>query len=128
LVNLDGVRRSVVELLAYPEIDMAALAAAFPELRAFPPAILAQLENDSRYAPYLARQEAEVTELRRAEGVTLPVDLDYDAMPSLSNELRSKLSRVRPRTLGQAGRIEGMTPAALTLILMRSRHAARKAS
>jgi tRNA uridine 5-carboxymethylaminomethyl modification enzyme len=104
---------------------MAAIARACPEFDHFTHAILCQLENDSRYAPYLARQEAEVSELRRAEAVPLPADLDYDAMPGLSNELRLKLGRVRPRTLAQAGRIEGMTPAALTLILMRSRQAVR---
>jgi tRNA uridine 5-carboxymethylaminomethyl modification enzyme len=124
-VSQDGARRNVLELLAYPEIDMAAIARACPEFDHFPHAILCQLENDSRYAPYLARQEAEVSELRRAEAVPLPADLDYDAMPGLSNELRLKLGRVRPRTLAQAGRIEGMTPAALTLILMRSRQAVR---
>ncbi len=127
-VNHDGVRRNVLELLAFPDIDMAAIAAAIPNFGHFPPAILTQLENDSRYAPYLARQEAEVADLRRAEGVPLPVDLDYNSMPGLSNELRSKLARVRPETLAQAGRIEGMTPAALTLVLFRSRQAARQVS
>ncbi len=120
-VNQDGARRNLMELLAYPEIDMAAISAAFPEFNQFPAEILQQLENDGRYAPYLARQAAEVAELERAEDVALPGDLDYTAMPGLSNELRDKLTRVRPRTLGQAGRIEGMTPAALTLVLMRSR-------
>jgi len=127
-VNQDGVRRTLVELLAYPEIDLAAICCVFPEFQAFPAATLAQLENDSRYAPYLARQQADVAELRRAESASLYEGLDYDAIPGLSNELRDKLTRVRPETLAQAGRIEGMTPAALTLILMRSRQATRAAS
>ena len=125
-VNQDGIRRNIRELLAYPDIDMTGIIAAFPEFSEFPPDILQQLENDSRYAPYLARQAAEVDELLRAEGVELQSHLDYRTMPGLSNELRHKLTQIRPATLGQASRIEGMTPAALTLILMHSRPGERR--
>lgn len=128
-VNQDGVRRTLAELLSYPDIGVTEISAVFSELSAFPRDILVQLENDSRYAPYLARQAEDVAELRRAEAVEIPAEFDYAATPGLSNELRDKLVRVRPRTLGQAGRIEGITPAALTLILMRSRqYASRSAS
>jgi tRNA uridine 5-carboxymethylaminomethyl modification enzyme len=129
-VTRDGVRRSALELLAYPGITADGLRACFPALAAVDPEILAQLERDARYAPYLARQAQEIAQLRRDEGVALPEDLDYRAMSGLSRELQDKLARVRPRTLAQAGRIEGMTPAALTLVLMRARagQARRRAS
>jgi tRNA uridine 5-carboxymethylaminomethyl modification enzyme len=120
-VNRDGSRRSLFELLGHPEIGADGLRAAFPALAALDAGVLAQLERDARYAPYLARQAREAEQLRRDEAVTLPGSLDYSGMAGLSNELRGKLARVRPRTLGQAGRIEGMTPAALTLVLMNAR-------
>ena len=95
--------------------------ARFPALGDVDRDILLQLERDARYAPYLARQELEAARLRRDEAVLLPETLDYRAMPGLSGELRAKLALVRPRTLGQAGRVEGMTPAALTLLLLKAR-------
>jgi tRNA uridine 5-carboxymethylaminomethyl modification enzyme len=121
--NQDGIRRSAFELMSHPGFDAARIEEAFPELAGLEPEILQQLRNDARYAPYLARQEADVAELRRDEAVRLPERLDYREMSGLSSELRAKLDRIRPRTLGQAGRIEGMTPAALTLILLRARQA-----
>jgi tRNA uridine 5-carboxymethylaminomethyl modification enzyme len=120
-VNRDGVRRSAFELLGYPDFGREAIRAAFPELRDVAPAILAQVERDARYAPYLARQAQDVARLQRDEAVGLPRELDYAALGGLSRELRDKLEAVRPQTLAQAARIEGMTPAALTLILMRAR-------
>lgn len=120
-LNQDGVRKDVLTLLTLPDLESSAIRAAFPELDAVPPATLDQLMREAVYAPYLARQEADAAQMRRDENVSLPKDLNYDAMPGLSNELRGKLALVRPVTLGQAGRIEGMTPAALTLILMRAR-------
>jgi tRNA uridine 5-carboxymethylaminomethyl modification enzyme len=123
-VNRDGMRRSLFELLGYPGLGADVLRDSFPELRGIDQGILRQLERDAHYAPYLARQAQEVAQLRRDEAVALPAELDYAAMPGLSNELRAKLALVRPRTLGQAGRVEGMTPAALTLILMKARQEA----
>ena len=120
-LNQDGVRRDILALFTLPEVDPSTIRAAFPEMDAVGDDILAQLAREAVYAPYLARQDAEVAQLRRDEGVALSADLNYDAMPGLSNELRGKLRLVRPVTLGQAGRIDGMTPAALTLILMRAR-------
>jgi tRNA uridine 5-carboxymethylaminomethyl modification enzyme len=90
--------------------------------------ILQQLAHDARYAPYIERQRADVATLRRDESEALPEDLDYAGLPGLSNELKAKLIRIRPRSLGQAGRIEGMTPAALTLILMKLRQRASRAT
>jgi tRNA uridine 5-carboxymethylaminomethyl modification enzyme len=81
------------------------------------PEIVEQLEIDAQYAGYLDRQDADIIAFRRDENRTLPAGLDYAAVNGLSNEVRQKLERIRPATLGQAARIEGMTPAALTLIL-----------
>jgi tRNA uridine 5-carboxymethylaminomethyl modification enzyme len=127
-VNRDGVRRSVLDLMGYPEASLAALRSAFPEIADVPEPILQQLAHDARYAPYIERQRADVEGLRRDESEALPEDLDYAALPGLSNELKAKLIRIRPRSLGQAGRIEGMTPAALTLILMKLRQRAGRAT
>ena len=86
-------------------------------MEALAPEIVEQLEIDAQYAGYLDRQDADIVAFRRDEGRALPAGLDYGAVSGLSNEIRQKLERIRPATLGQAARIEGMTPAALTLIL-----------
>ena len=122
-INQDGVRRSALDLLVYPEIDLERLTGLWPELAALKPAIAEQMEIDGRYAGYLKRQEADIHAFRRDEALLLPVDLDYDAVPSLSNEVREKLKLARPATLGAAGRISGVTPAALTILL---RHVRRR--
>ena len=119
-LNGDGVRRGAFELLAYPDIARERLGALWPELVAMEPDILARLENDARYAVHLDRQRAEIAAFAREEGRGLPPGLVFDAMPGLSAELRQKLELVRPRTLGQASRIEGMTPAALAILAMRA--------
>ncbi|MFG1299580.1 tRNA uridine-5-carboxymethylaminomethyl(34) synthesis enzyme MnmG [Xanthobacter sp. V3C-3] len=120
-LNRDGQRRSAFDLLAYPDIDMARLAAIWPELGALAPAVAEQVEIDAKYAVYLDRQAADISMLRRDEQLALPDDLAYDHLPGLSNELKQKLARVRPRTVGQAGRMEGMTPAALALLATHAR-------
>jgi len=122
-VNQDGQRRSAYVLLSFPEIDVTRLAAIWPELREIDAATAAQVEIDARYAVYLDRQRADIETYRRDEELTLPGALDYAAIPGLSAELRSKLAYLRPRTIGQAQRIEGMTPAALTLLAARARRA-----
>ncbi|WP_029417524.1 tRNA uridine-5-carboxymethylaminomethyl(34) synthesis enzyme MnmG [Brevundimonas bacteroides] len=116
-VNPDGQRRSMRDLLAYPGVDLTAFETAFPIVRDWSPTIREQIEIDAGYAGYLDRQAADAEALRREETLSLPVDLDYAAIGSLSNEVREKLDRVRPRTLGQAARIEGVTPGALTALL-----------
>ena len=120
-VNRDGVRRSVYDLLSYPNAGFDKVRGLLGPDVVFSDEIWEQLENDARYEPYLKRQCVEAAQLRKDEGVRIPADLDYSAMPGLSSELRAKLERVRPETLGQAARIEGMTPAALTLVLLRAR-------
>jgi tRNA uridine 5-carboxymethylaminomethyl modification enzyme len=124
-LNQDGIRRSGFDLLSRPDLDLARLTAVWPQLSAIPPALHETIETDARYAVYLDRQAGDVAALRRDEAVGLPADLDYLALPGLSSELRQKLAAVRPATLGQAARIEGMTPAALTLVLARAKRRAR---
>ncbi len=120
-LNRDGHRRSVFDLLGHPGLSLAEIVGAFPELGDVDLGTLEQIAHDARYLPFLARQERDIERLRHDEAVALPEALDYGAIGGLSNELREKLAVVRPRTLGQAGRIEGMTPAALTQILLRVR-------
>jgi len=120
-VNQDGARRSAFDLLGYPDISLGAIMRAFPALAAEDPETLLQLERDARYAPYLERQAQDVARLRRDEAVAIPAGLDYRSIAGLSRELREKLEAVRPETVAQAARIEGMTPAALTLVLLRAR-------
>ena len=116
-VNLDGVARSAKALLAYPNIDLARLTGIWPELGDLPPDVAEQIEIEAQYDAYLVRQEADVAAFRRDEALTLPDDLDYRAIGGLSNEAREKLVASRPATLGAAGRIPGVTPAALTALL-----------
>lgn len=124
-INRDGQRRSAFDLLAYPDIDMRAIARIWPEMGDILPAIAEQLEIDAKYAVYLDRQAADIATLRRDEDLILPEDLAYEALPGLSNELKARLARVRPRTVGQAGRMEGMTPAALALLVTHARRRGR---
>ena len=114
-VRLDGVRRTALDLLSLT--DFPNLVRIWPELAGFSPEIVEQLEIDAQYAGYMDRQDADIVAFRRDEGRALPAGLDYGAVSGLSNEVRQKLERIRPATLGQAARIEGVTAAALTLIL-----------
>ncbi|MEM7774811.1 MAG: tRNA uridine-5-carboxymethylaminomethyl(34) synthesis enzyme MnmG [Pseudomonadota bacterium] len=115
-INRDGRRRSAFEMLAYPDVTIARLAQVWPELADIPPAIAAQASVDARYDPYVRRQESDVAQLRQDEMIVIPPDCDYAAIVGLSNEVRQKLSVGQPTTLAQAGRIDGMTPAALVLL------------
>ena len=116
-INQDGVIRSSLDLLAYPDIDWARLATLWPELAPIPSGIAEQLTIDARYDGYLARQRQDIVAYRRDEALALPSDLDYAAIGSLSNEVRQKLQANKPATLGQAARISGVTPAALVALL-----------
>ncbi|ACL56036.1 tRNA uridine-5-carboxymethylaminomethyl(34) synthesis enzyme MnmG [Methylobacterium nodulans] len=120
-LNRDGIRRSAFQLLSYPEISWECLAGIWPELGAIPAALAERLRTDATYAVYLDRQQADIAAFRRDEAVRLPASLDYSRIAGLSNELRAKLEGVRPHTLGQAARIEGVTPAALTLLAAHAR-------
>jgi tRNA uridine 5-carboxymethylaminomethyl modification enzyme len=112
----DGQRRSAFELLAHPQIGVDDLKKVWPRFGEIEAKVAEQLEIDAKYAVYLTRQAADVDSYRRDESLALPHDLDYDGLPGLSNEVRAKLKAHQPRTIGQAGRIDGITPAALTLL------------
>jgi tRNA uridine 5-carboxymethylaminomethyl modification enzyme len=122
-VNQDGARRSAFELAAQPEFTIDALTKVWPELASLDPAIARRLEADAKYSVYLDRQDEDVARFRRGESTAIPADLDYAGISGLSNELRQKFLTVRPSNIGQAGRIEGMTPAALALVAAHARRA-----
>ncbi|MCC7428866.1 MAG: tRNA uridine-5-carboxymethylaminomethyl(34) synthesis enzyme MnmG [Alphaproteobacteria bacterium] len=124
-VNRDGRRRGVLELLGHPALDRGALLAAFPWLGALRPDVLAVLEAESLYAGYLARQEEDIRSYRQEEALGLPAELDYARVAGLSEEMRQRLARARPATLGAAGRVPGVTPAALTALLGHVRRGSR---
>jgi tRNA uridine 5-carboxymethylaminomethyl modification enzyme len=123
-VKADGQRRNLTELLGYPSIGFDRLAAIWPQIGGWSAAVREQIEIDAAYAGYLDRQAADVAAFRGDEDLTLPADLDYAAVGGLSNEAREKLTAVRPLTLGQAARIEGVTPGALTALLAHVRRRA----
>lgn len=116
-VNEDGVRRTVMDLLAYPNIDMSTLSPLWPELNDLPAYAQEALETEALYSGYLERQMREIESFKRDEGLRIPDDLNYADIGGLSNEVREKLEAARPATLGQAARIEGVTPGALTAVL-----------
>jgi tRNA uridine 5-carboxymethylaminomethyl modification enzyme len=116
-VTADGQRRNLFQLLSHKEIGFDDLARVWPQLAAWSPAAREQVEIEAAYLGHLERQEADVALFRRDEDLQLPADLDYAALGGLSAEAREKLSAVRPATLGQASRIEGVTPGALTALL-----------
>jgi tRNA uridine 5-carboxymethylaminomethyl modification enzyme len=116
-INKDGRRRNAFELLSYPDMTFCRLAEIWTELANFDPALAAQTEIDARYDSYVRRQEADVAALKKDEAIAIPASFDYATLPSLKAELRAKLEAQRPATLAQAGKMEGMTPAALMLIL-----------
>jgi tRNA uridine 5-carboxymethylaminomethyl modification enzyme len=116
-LNKDGQRRTAFELLSYPNIGIADLAKIWPRFATLAPKIAEQIEIDAKYDVYLSRQAADVASYRRDESFALPDDFDYSSLPGLSNEAKQKLQTHRPRTIGHASRIDGMTPAALTLLV-----------
>jgi tRNA uridine 5-carboxymethylaminomethyl modification enzyme len=128
-VNKDGRRRSAFDLLALPEVDLSRLAAIWPQVGAIAPAIAAQVAVDARYASYVTRQELDVATLRKDEALSIPASFDFAAIAGLSSEVSQKLERHRPGTLAQARRIDGITPAALLLLLAHlKRQPARKSA
>jgi tRNA uridine 5-carboxymethylaminomethyl modification enzyme len=124
VLNRDGQRRTAYQLLSYPDLGADAVARIWPAFTALPAKVAEQLEIDAKYAVYLDRQAEDVARFRRDESLTLPEGIDYESIPGLSMELRQKLGAVRPRTLGQADRIDGMTPAALALVALAARRRA----
>jgi tRNA uridine 5-carboxymethylaminomethyl modification enzyme len=127
-LNQDGQRRTAFELLSYPDITTRELAAIWPRFGELAPKISEQLEIDAKYDVYLSRQAADVESYRRDEAVALDDDFDYASLAGLSNEAKQKLTAHRPRTIGQAARIDGITPAALTLLVAHVRRGRGKAA
>jgi tRNA uridine 5-carboxymethylaminomethyl modification enzyme len=126
-LNRDGRRRSAFELLSFPNVSLEALARVWPALGGIPAAVVERLQVDARYAVYMDRQEAGIAAFKKDEAIAIPVTFDFGAIAGLSNEIRQKLERHRPGTLAQASRIDGITPAALMLVLAHIRKAARAA-
>ena len=124
-IRQDGVRRSALDLLSLPDVDFSTLTRIWPEVAAISPEIVEQLEVDAQYSGYMDRQQADIIAFRRDEARALPAGLDYAGIHGLSNEVRQKLEAIRPATLGQAARIEGVTAAALTLVLAHLKSAKR---
>ncbi len=122
-VKCDGVVRNGLELLRLPGVDMSRLLAIWPELGGLRKEIIEQLEIEARYASYLPGQEADIAAFRADESLLLPRDLDLDAVPGLSREVRARLAQMRPPTIGAAARMPGMTPAALMLLCRHARRA-----
>ena len=127
-VNKDGIRRSALELLARPEISVEKLGEIWPVLKSITKEAAEQLEIKGRYAGYMDRQEADIRAFRKDESLKLPTNLDYDQIGGLSNEIKIKLGRAKPTTLGAAARISGVTPAALTALLGYVRRTSRSAA
>jgi tRNA uridine 5-carboxymethylaminomethyl modification enzyme len=123
VLNRDGQRRTAFDLLSFPNIGIDDLGRIWPRFEMFHVKHRRQLEIDAKYDVYLSRQAADIAAFRRDESLELPDDIDYAAVKGLSNEARTKLAAMRPRTVGQAGRIDGLTPAALTLLVGHIRRA-----
>ncbi|MFW5659860.1 MAG: tRNA uridine-5-carboxymethylaminomethyl(34) synthesis enzyme MnmG, partial [Oceanicaulis sp.] len=119
-------RRNLLELLSYPAIGWAHVARIWPQLNGLSKDVAEQIEIDAVYHGYLDRQQADIVAFRKDEGVRIPADFDYAAVGGLSNEVREKLELAAPATLGQAARIEGVTPGALTALLARLKRLDRK--
>ncbi len=127
-ISQDGGRRSAMDLLSFPDVSFDILAGLSEDLAVHPEHVRSQVKKDATYAGYLERQARDVAALHKDEAQPIPGSFDYASLSGLSGELREKLERIRPETLGQAGRVEGMTPAALTLLLARLRQAGRRSA
>ncbi len=127
VLNKDGQRRTAFELLSYPTVSMADLAKIWPRFGDMDPKLAEQIETDAKYDVYLSRQAADIEAYRRDEGFILPDHFDYTALPGLSNEIKQKLQSRKPRTIGHAAKIDGVTPAALTLLVAHIRRGRGKA-
>jgi tRNA uridine 5-carboxymethylaminomethyl modification enzyme len=119
VLNQDGTRRTAFQLLSFPNVCFADIEMLDPSLKEIDPSIKAQLEKDALYSNYIARQKKDIDALRKDEAQRIPADFDYDTLVGLSNELKQKLNQAKPENLAQAARLEGVTPAALTLLLAR---------
>ncbi len=116
-LNKDGQRRTAYDLLSYPEHSIESLSALWPELRAIDRRVVEAVEIEAAYAVYMDRQTSDIVQVRREEERAIPMDFDFSILSGLSNELKQKLAKARPKNIAQASRIDGMTPAAISLLL-----------
>ncbi len=116
-LNQDGIRRSAFDLLKYSHIDFDQLSSIWPQLKLIPKEIVEQLEIEAMYLDYLQKQEEDILSFKKEEQMKIPEDFDYDPLPSLSTEIKTKLKTIRPATIGSASRIQGMTPAAIISLM-----------
>lgn len=126
-LNQDGQRRTAFDILAFPDQTIEALRALWPQLEAIDPRVSGALQIDAAYAVYMERQAADIAGIRREESAAIPDDFDYSDLPGLSNELKQKLAQQKPRNLAQAMKVDGMTPAAVSLLLSWLRRQKRSA-
>ncbi len=130
-ITMDGVRRSAIDLMSYSEISFNDVSRAWPELNSIEPQIAKQIEIDASYSVYMERQQADIDAIKKDENRIIPDSFDYSDISGLSNELKQKLNNIKPASIGQAGRIDGITPAGLTLLLAhvkRAEHARKGAA
>ena len=127
-INQDGTRRNLMQILAFPDVEFADLERLDPTVRDIAPEIKEQIAKDALYANYIARQHRDIEAVRKDEKQAIPLDFPYDAIDGLSNELKQKLKRAAPENLAQASKIDGMTPAALMLLLAKIKQYGRKKS
>ena len=117
LVNVDGHKRTAFDLLAYPEVSWTDLIKVFPELEKIPAEIAKQLMIEGRYQGYLARQNQDIVDFKKDEALKIPEKIDYYQVGGLSNEIRERLEKERPQTIGAMGRMRGITPASITAVI-----------
>jgi tRNA uridine 5-carboxymethylaminomethyl modification enzyme len=123
MLNQDGQRRTAYELLSYPDHDTEKLASIWPELRSLPANVAEAMDIEASYAVYMKRQAVDIADIKRDEDRTIPADFDYSVLSGLSNELKQKLKRAQPFNIAQAAKVDGMTPAAISLLLVHLRRA-----
>ena len=116
-IAMDGVKRSAIEIIGQRNVNMAKIRQIFPSIPEFEPSLDKQVEIDAHYLGYLGRQSLDIQSFNKDESVVIPDSINYDSLSGLSNEIKSKLIKIRPRTLGQALRIDGVTPAAAIILL-----------
>ncbi len=116
-INQDGKKRSVLDLISYPNISINDLYEIWPELNNIDPNVIAQLESDAIYSKYLDRQTQEITSFKKEEAVNIPENINYMDIKGLSNEARDRISRIKPTTIGQLNRMEGIDPSTVLKVI-----------
>jgi len=116
-IAMDGIKRSCINIMGQRKVNMAKIRQIFPNMKRFSACLDKQVEIDAHYEGYLRRQERDIRSFKKDEGLNIPIDFDYNALSGLSNEMKSKFNLIRPKNIGQASRIDGVTPAAILILL-----------